>query len=94
MATTGSATLDFGASTLANSIDTSVAVTGQAAILAASQAEAWIMGAVTADHSEDEHLIEGITVKCGVPSAGVGFTIYGFCDSPTYGQFTVQWVWN
>jgi hypothetical protein len=94
VATTGIATLDFGSATNRNTMDASVDVTGQAGILAGSQAEAWIAGASSSDHSEDEHLIEDLRVRCGIPTAGVGFTIYGFCETPTYGQFTVQWVWN
>jgi hypothetical protein len=54
-----------------------VAVTGQAAILAGSLAEAWIFPAATADHSADEHLVETLKVFAGNVVAGTGFTIYG-----------------
>lgn len=94
MATTGTGLLDFGPATVPNVLDATLVITGQAGILAASQAEAWVQPIVTVDHSEDEHIIENITVKCGAIVPGTGFTIYGQCDSPTYGKFTVQWIWN
>lgn len=79
MATTGTATLDFGA--FPGTTDTSVAITGQAAIIAGSLVEAWIRPVATADHTADEHMIESIKVYAGNISAGVGFTIYGFCTN-------------
>ena len=75
MGAQGSALLDFGV--FPGASDASVAVTGQAAILAGSLAEAWIFPAATADHSADEHLVETLTVMAGNVSAGTGFTIYG-----------------
>ena len=76
MATTGTATLDFGA--FPGASDASVAVTGQAAIVAGSYVECWIRPVATADHTADEHMVETIKVIAGNISAGVGFTIYGF----------------
>lgn len=82
MATKGTATLDFGA--FPGASDASVAVTGQASILAGSYVEAWIRPVATADHSADEHMVETIKVFAGNISAGVGFTIYGFNTSDLY----------
>jgi hypothetical protein len=107
MATTGTATIDFGA--FPGKADTSLAITGQAAILAGSYVEAWIRPTATADHTVDEHIVDAPRVVAGNISAGVGFTIYGVDNAnhgtrdgkhglPTtpmpYGLWTVAWVWN
>lgn len=72
--TTGTAIVDFGA--FPGVSDASVAVTGQASIVAGSTVNAWIKLEATADHSADEHLIETISVKAGNIVPGTGFTIY------------------
>jgi len=72
-------TINFGA--FPGSYDCSVAVTGQALILAGSLVEAWIFPTATADHTADEHLMTEIKVRAGNVVAGVGFTIYGFATS-------------
>lgn len=102
MGAQGTATLDFGA--FPGKSDTSVAVTGQAAIVAGSLVEAWVRPVATSDHSADEHLVEELEVAAGNIVAGTGFTVYGL-HSPSwpsvggqgtrlYGQWTVAWVWN
>src|SRR5689334_13984305 len=103
MGAQGSTTIDFGA--FPGKSDTSVAVTGQAAIVAGSLVEAWIRPEATADHSADEHLVETLRVSAGNIVAGTGFTIYGLNSSELiealtgkgtrlYGLWTVAWVWN
>jgi hypothetical protein len=89
---TGIATLDFG--TGAN--EASVAVIGQAAILATSKAEAWVMGDdSTADHTASDHryfnAFTGLT--CGTPTAGIGFTIYANSIHKLSGTYQVRYVW-
>lgn len=79
MATQGTAVLNFGA--FPGASDASVAVTGQAGIVAGSLVEAWIRPVATADHTADEHMIETIKVVAGNIVAGTGFTIYGFNTS-------------
>lgn len=76
MGATGTAILDFGAFPGGN--DTSVAVTGQTGIVAGSLVEAWIRPVDTADHTADEHMVEGLRVFAATIVAGTGFTIYGF----------------
>ena len=71
--------MDFGA--FPGASDTSVAVTGQAAIASGSLVEAWIFPATTADHSADEHVVETIKVMAGNVVAGTGFTIYAINTS-------------
>lgn len=79
MATTGVATLDFGA--FPGKSDASVDVTGQAGIVSGSLVEAWIRPVATSDHSADEHMVETLKVVAGNIVAGTGFTIYGFNTS-------------
>lgn len=76
MGATGTASLDFGA--FPGASDASLAITGQAAIVAGSLVEVWLRPVATADHTADEHLVETIKVIAGNIAAGVGFTIYGF----------------
>lgn len=91
---TGTATLDFGA--LPGKMDTTVAVTGQASIVAGTLVEAWLRPVATADHNPDEYLIEELSVKAATIVAGTGFTIYGNATDRTriYGTWTVAWAWT
>lgn len=94
MGAQGTAVIDFGA--YPGQGQTSVAVTGQAAILTTSACEAWIRPQdATADHSLDEHVVENIRLTAGSIVAGTGFTIYGEAlVGVVYGTFNVNWVWN
>lgn len=76
MSGSGTATLNFGS--FPGASDASVAVTGQAGIVAGSLVEAWLRPEATADHSADEHMLETLKVFAGNIVAGTGFTIYGF----------------
>jgi hypothetical protein len=77
--TVGTATLDFGA--FPGKTDASIAVTGQAGIIAGSYLTAHIRPVATADHSADEHMLETFKVFAGNIVPGTGFTIYGFNTS-------------
>ncbi len=90
---TGTATLDFGS--FPGATDTTVAVTGQAAIVAGTLVEAWLRPIATATHSADEHMVEPPRVFAGNISAGTGFTIYGFAEEPgrLYGTYTIAWAY-
>lgn len=93
MGAQSTASLDFGA--FPGASDVSLAITGQTAIAAGSLVEAWIFPAVTADHSEDEHRVEELTIRAGNVVAGTGFTIYGQTTGERlYGVWNVGWVWN
>lgn len=100
MATQGTATIDFGA--FPGKSDTSLAVTGQAGIVAGSLVEVWMRPVATSDHTADEHMVETISLFAGNIVAATGFTIYAFNSSQycgpigtrIYGQWTVAWVWN
>lgn len=90
----GSTTLDFGA--FPGSSDTSVAITGQTALLAGSKVHAWIWPAATADHSVMDHVVDPPRVIAADIIAGTGFTIYGFTQNTRrhFGLYTVNWLWS
>jgi hypothetical protein len=94
MGSSGTATLDFGVVGSTNVSDASIAVTEQTSILSNSLVEAWVSLSSTTDHSLDEIRIEDLYITAGNISAGVGFTIYGYClTGTTYGTFTVNYAW-
>ena len=99
MGAVGTALIDFGDAPVKQT-QASIAVTGQASIVAGSKVEAYIMPKATADpngHSEDEHMIENLklTVPVSTIIAGTGFTIQGECTlGTTNGKWNVEWVWN
>lgn len=82
MGAQGTTTVDFGA--FPGGYDATATVTGQAAIVGGSLAEAWLWPVATADHSADEHLLEPIRVLAYNVSAGVGFTIRAFNETPIF----------
>jgi hypothetical protein len=91
MATTGTATIDFGT----GKTDTSVAVTGQGAITTSNLVEAWLSGAATSDNLADAGFADQIQVYAGDIVNATGFTIFALCPvGRAFGQFTCNWVWN
>lgn len=87
----GRTTIDFGA----GATNVTAEITGQAAIAATAEVDAWLIAEATADHSVDEHVIEGPTVLAGAVTPGVGFTIHAAAkDGRAYGQWSVAWVWS
>lgn len=91
MSAQGSIEIDFGT----GSNEASVNVTGQTAILSTSAAEAWMMAEASSEHTLNDQTyaaaLMGIT--CGVPTDGVGFTIYARSTEKLNGKFKVRWVW-
>lgn len=90
----GLATIDFGA--FPGSSEASIAVTGQASILATSKAEAYIMGDdTTSDHTAEDHRYAAalIALTCGTPTVATGFTIHGRCLDKMQGTFALRWIW-
>jgi hypothetical protein len=93
MGAQGTTTVDFGA--FPGGQSTTVAVTGQASIIAGSLAEAWVFPTASSNHSADEHIIDPPRLIAGNVVAGTGFTIYAQAlNAPLYGTYTVAWVWN
>jgi hypothetical protein len=92
---TGTATVDFGAAPGTNIAE--IAVTGQAAILAASHVEAWMMGSdSTASHNAYEHAVVPLELHLAIVAltAGVGFTIRALTRLRLTGTFVVHWAWS
>lgn len=90
----GTATINFGAAPGSN--EASIAVTGQASILATSKVESYLMGDdTTADKTASDHKYAGcfINLTCGTPTAATGFTIYGRSTEKMQGTFALRWVW-
>ncbi len=94
MGAQGNTTIDFG--TFPGSVYATVAVTGQAGIVAGSLVEAWIRPVATVDHLADEHIVDPPAVVAADIIAGTGFTIHGRSVNARrhHGQYTVAWVWN
>jgi hypothetical protein len=93
MATTGTATIDFGAMPGSAA---SVTVTGQSGITAGAYAEAFLMAEASADHNAEEHALaaEIVGLTCGDVIAGTGFTIYARTLITLTGAWKVRWVWS
>lgn len=96
MSTQGSTTVSFGS--FPGSITASTTITGQTNILSTSLCEAWIDPTQTATvtHSQDEHTIIDMDVRCENIIAGTGFTIVCTIRSGTFtnGSWNISWVWN
>jgi hypothetical protein len=93
MAAAGTAILDFGA--YPGTQEASVVVTGQGAILAGSNVEAWWMSDTTSDHTANDHAYAQMFVylTCGTVVASTGFTINARCEDKMQGTFQVRWIW-
>lgn len=74
MGATGTTTLDFGTFPGGPSTYTDVATAG---VVATSLIEAWVMPIATADHTAEDHIVEGIEVKAIYFSDG-NIRIYGY----------------
>ena len=90
----GTVELDFGA--LPGTMYTTVAVTGQASIVAGSLVNVWIRPAATTDHTADEHIVDPPRVIAGDIISATGFTIHGFSTNKVrhHGKYTVAWTWS
>ena len=91
----GTAELDFGTLGSEGSNEASVAVTGQTSILSTNACEAWIMREASTNHTANDQAYMDIftSITCGVPTDGVGFTIYGTSTEKLTGKLKVRWVW-
>ena len=91
MGAQGTTTVDFGTGKL----DTSIAVTGQAAITTANLVEAWLSGVATANNLADAGFADEIQVFAGDIVNATGFTVYALCpNGRAFGQYVCNWVWN
>ncbi|CAB4214963.1 hypothetical protein UFOVP1469_33 [uncultured Caudovirales phage] len=94
MGAQNTALVDFGA--FPGASYATVAVTGQASIVAGSLVEAWIRPEATTDHTADDAIVDPPRVIAGDIVAATGFTIHAFSDNTKrhWGKYTVAWVWN
>lgn len=91
----GTATIDFGA--FPGSNEASVAVTGQAAILAATPVEVFMMADDTSGtHTAGDHRYAQMLLglSSSTPTVAVGFTIHARCAEKMQGTFAVRWRWS
>lgn len=87
---TGTATIDF-SSGLA---ETSVAVTGQTAILSTSQAGCALRSEATVLNSVDDIYIDPVDVEIAELTAGTGFTILARArNGKSFGTYKIDWAW-
>ncbi len=91
MAATGEIEIDFGAAPGKDLVTVAVA---RAAVTANTHVEAYLFPKATADHSADEHIIDGPVLFAHNVQAGVGFDVaaiykgQGLCA----GRWTGRWV--
>lgn len=90
---TGTGTIDFGSAPGSN--EASLVVAGQALIGATSNVEAFMMAEPSGAHTANDaaYAAVWIALTCGVPTPGVGFTIYARSEYAFTGTFAVRWVW-
>jgi hypothetical protein len=90
----GTAIIDFGA--FPGKYEASVVVTGQAAIVAESVVDPYVMANDTAgNHTAKDHralkLVSAFTA--GDIVAATGFTIFGVSTERLQGLYALRWVW-
>lgn len=78
----GNAELNFGA--FPGSYHATVAVVGQGGIGAGSSVQVQMRPVASAEHSADEHMLEGVRLFASTIVPGVGFTINGFAEGFPY----------
>lgn len=90
---TGQGTIEIDFSTGSN--EASVNVTGQSSIVSSNSAEAFIMYEDSTEHTANDHAYAAalIGLTCGVPTNGVGFTIFARSTEKLNGKFKLRWVW-
>lgn len=90
MAEVGEGTIDFGTSGETN-VTMSVV---RPEMLAGSHVEAYLFPRDTADHTVDEHIIDGPLIYAHDISAGVGFSVSGVSRNGDvlFGAWTFRWV--
>ena len=93
-ATTGTATINFGAHPGSN--EASVVVNSQTGIQTTSVVDVEVRATATStDHTADDHkyfpVFAGLTTSA--PSAGTGFTIYARSTQKLTGTWTINWSW-
>ena len=92
--TTGTATLNFGATGATGSNMATVTVTGQTGITTSSPLVVFMRSDdSTSDHNSMAHAFAPIKLTGGSIIAGTGFTITGITDLRLTGSFLVRWAY-
>jgi hypothetical protein len=91
---TGTIEIDFGANPGLS--EQTAVVTGQSAISATSNVEAWIMSEASTNHTANDQSWVTLfcALTCGIPTAATGFTIYAKSTEKLTGKFKIRWVWS
>lgn len=85
--------IDFGTGNGSN--EASVAVTGLSSITSSNAAEAFVMYEASTTHTANDqaYMAALVGLSCGVPTDGVGFTIYARSTEKLTGKLKVRYVW-
>jgi hypothetical protein len=91
MGTQDITTVDFGSGASRKvSVRKAIAIAGTW-----TQAEAWVHGVASADHSSDEHMVENLKIEVGKIVANTSFEIFARCTrGRTNGVFNISWGVN
>ena len=89
----GTIEIDFGTGNGSN--EASVAVTGLTSILSTNAAEAFVMYESSTDYTANDqaYLAALIGLTCGIPTDGVGFTIYARSTEKLTGLVKLRYVY-
>lgn len=89
----GNIEIDFGTGNGSN--EASVAVTGLSSITSSNAAEAFVMYEASTTHTANDqaYMAALVGLSCGVPTDGVGFTIYARSTEKLTGKLKVRYVW-
>ena len=89
----GQGTIEIDFSTGSN--EASVPVTGLSTILSTNSAEAFMMYEASSEHTANDQAYAAALVglTCGVPTDGVGFTIYARSTEKLNGKLLLRFVW-
>lgn len=84
----GTTTVDFGTGKTDAYVDVSVPA------ITTESVEAWIVPAVTASNTVDNHWVENLAVVAGAANSGVGFRIYVKCTlGMAHGIYNLGYVY-
>jgi len=88
----GTVTINFGAFPGSNQASVTFV---DAAIGAASKVEPFVMAnSTTSDHTANDHIyLQLFAAFSGLPTAGVGGTIYGVAPNKMIGTFKLNYIW-
>jgi len=90
VAEAGTSIIDFGEAPGGNYAKTTIY--GQTTIKSTSMVDAFIPAVASVDHTDMEHVISQIDVKCGNVIAGTIFDIHAWSPMRLSGRYNVNWI--